>query len=424
MSIKKNLNYTKIFKRIFLFIFILTIGFIGFILNESKDDINANLDNIDEKLNHFYKPSKLGGFAVCLFNEDSIIYKNGFGYSDHQKKRAYTTETQQFIASISKTVIAVALMKAEEMNLLDLSDPINKHLPFSVSNPAFPEAKITIKHLATHTSSLSYNEDVVESLYITEPEKAKSIDEFMFDYFDRAVYGEVSFSNHEPGKNWDYSNIGSALAAYIIEQASGIAFSEFTKKHIFEPLQLNHTYWYESESDSLNYTAYFEPKQNSIIPVKSSGIILYPCRDMITDIKDLTTFCQAIMSKNPALLTKQSYDKLLSPQLDGSVTNFSDDHQAIFFSIDRNNFGIPYQLTGHDGGDYCIQTMMSFDQKTNLGYIFIGNTGFSAANRSNHILIYNALVSLGDQYTFDNKNLIGKVKFRIYNYYRRINSLF
>ncbi len=60
---------------------------------------------------------------------------NGFGYSDVAEQTPYTIQTQQYIASISKTVIGVALMKAQEMNLLDIDEPINQYLPLEVKNP-------------------------------------------------------------------------------------------------------------------------------------------------------------------------------------------------------------------------------------------------------------------------------------------------
>jgi CubicO group peptidase (beta-lactamase class C family) len=52
----------------------------------------------------------MGSFAVSVFNADSIIYSKGFGYSNKENNKPYTTETQQYIASVSKTVIGIALM--------------------------------------------------------------------------------------------------------------------------------------------------------------------------------------------------------------------------------------------------------------------------------------------------------------------------
>jgi len=418
------MKLNKIIIKILILVFILLIGFVSFLLYQTKDDINADLSNIDEKINRFYNSERMSGFAVSVFNADSTIYSKGFGYANKDRRESYTTQTQQFIASISKTTIGVALMKAEELKLLNIDKPINNYLPFKISNPYFPNDEILIKHLATHTSSFDYNELVVESLYTDEPQLNKALETFMHDYFQHGKYGEITFTENKPGSNWNYSNIGSALAAYIIERTSGLAFSEFTKVHIFDPLELNNTYWSLTKSDSTLHTRYYETQEDSLVNVETSGVILYPCRDLITNIEDLTKYCQAILSKNSDLLEKISFKKMLSPQLEGSVTDLSDDNNGLFFMIDRNNYGITYQLTGMDGGDNCLSTMMWFDPKTKIGYIFLGNTGRSKLNSSNHNWIYNSLVSLAYNYSMEHANNREKLDLKIHNLYNRIRAIY
>ncbi|MFD2561547.1 serine hydrolase domain-containing protein [Aquimarina rubra] len=425
MTIKRKIK--KYLKIIFSTLIIVCTGFIAFILNETKDEVDANLSNIDAKLQAFYNKERMAGFAVSVFNTDSIIYSNGFGYADMAHDIPYTTNTIQYIASISKTTIGVALLKAQELGLLHIDDPINKHLPFEVINPQFPNHQITIKHLATHTSSLDYNEKVVESLYIDEAEKDKSIEEFIKNYFVNDYYGVVNFTNHEPGKNWNYSNIGAGLAAYIIEHTAKMPFSEFTHKYIFDPLQMENTNWFETASDSTKLSRYYAPEKNSTITeFKTSGVQLYPARDILTNIMDLTKYCQAILSQNHKILSDHSYELMLDPKLDTSVTNQEVDNTGLFWMIDRNQYGITYQLTGSNGGDNCINTMMWFDPVNKLGYIFIGNTGASELNKVNHIWIYRTLVSLGDHILINNpKNTFSqKVGYRWHNLYNRVRGLF
>ena len=420
----KNRKIRKRVKIFFLILFFMIFGFIAFILNESKDEVNADLSNIESKLNSYFNEKKMAGFAVSVFNSDSIIYSTAIGYRDVKNKIAYNKQTQQYIASISKTTIGISMLKAEELGYFNIEDPINKYLPFNIINPYFPNSEITIAQIATHTSSLDYNENVVESLYVNEDYKEKSLDGFMLDYFKNNKYGAIKFTNNAPGSNWNYSNIGPSIVAYVIERMSKMPYSDFTKKYIFEPLELKNTFWFESEADSTKLTKYYEPTKDSIINVSTSGVKLYPSRDLITNIDDLTTYCQAIILKNPKLLGMDSFEKLLSPRLGGSVTDLSVDNSALFFMIDRNQYGITYQLTGLNGGDNCINTMMWFDPKTKLGYIFIGNTGGSQLNRYNHIYIYRTLVSLGDNELMTKSTFGKKLEYKWHNLYNRIRALF
>lgn len=409
-----------------LFILFLCTAFILFVLNETKDEINATPSTVEEKLNSLVNTEKIAGFAVSVFNADSVFYMNGFGYSDVDKQTPYTIETQQYIASVSKTVIGVALMKAQEMKLLDIDAPINQYLPFEVKNPDYADVPITLRHLATHTSSLDYNEAVVEALYIPEIEKNVSLEEFMIGYFQNDAYGKVTFGDYAPGSTWNYSNIGSGLAAYILERQANMSFADFTQQNIFDPLKMNNSHWFEGQSDSLLHTRYYEPGEKAITEVQTSGVQLYPCRDMITDIRDLTRYCQAIIAKDNRLLSSSSFASLLAPSLNDEIANRDVDNSGLFFMIDRNQYGITYQLTGSNGGDNCINTMMWYDPKTEMGFIFIGNTGGGDLNRGRHIWIYRTLVSLGDDILLSNpENTIFDIAaLKWHNYYNRVAGLF
>jgi len=191
---------------------------------------------------------------------------------------------------------------------------------------------------------------------------------------------------------------------------------------------MDHTKWFEQEADSTLISKYYEPLEDNsnIKEVLTNGVKLYSNRDMITDIEDLTKYCQALISRNPKLLKAASFETLLSPQVKSSAMNSKMDNNGIFFTIDRNKFGITYQLTGMTGGDNCITTMMWFDPKTEMGFIFIGNTGHSDLNRSNHIWLARALVSLGDYALMNNpdNNLFDKIGYKWHNVYSRVYALF
>ncbi len=414
----------KIIKKSLLGIFILCLSAIAFILYQTRDTIQATPHNIDKILNELYDSSRMAGFAVSVIHHDQVIYQQGFGYADINKSAGYTIHTQQQIASISKTVIGVALLKAQELGFLNIDDPIHQYLPFNVKHPKFPEIDIRIIDLARHSSSLKYNETVIESLYLYKNPADSTMASFMKSYFQDSLYGSIPFLNARPGSQWEYSNIASALAAYIIEVATNSSFSAFTKRYIFDPLNMENAHWFESETDSFYYTRYYSLMEEQLQEVPSSGIVLCPCRDLICSIEDLSRYTKAIMNQDPRILSPRSYTILTQGSLAAPMSHMEEDEQAIFFSIDRNNFGIPYSLTGLDGGDYCIQTIMWFDQHTKMAYLFMGNTGISKANRIEHILIFQSLVSLGEHHLLEISSLRARIQHRIYNHWCRIAALF
>ncbi|MBP6155168.1 MAG: serine hydrolase, partial [Chitinophagales bacterium] len=131
--------------------------FIVFFINSctANKQHKSNIRQISNEINDVYRDSIFNGFAVSVVNNKKILYKNGFGYADISSNKNYTVKTIQNVASISKTLVGIALLKAQELGKLDIDDPINKYLPFTVYNPYYPNTEITIRQLATHTSSIT-----------------------------------------------------------------------------------------------------------------------------------------------------------------------------------------------------------------------------------------------------------------------------
>ena len=119
---------------------------------------SADADSLDARLQQVEATGVLPGFAVSIFTSDSILYQKGFGFASLEKATPYTPEHVQIIASITKTLVGVASMKAIQDGLLTLEDDINSILPYKVVNPNFPDDTITVKMLASHTSSIGDTE--------------------------------------------------------------------------------------------------------------------------------------------------------------------------------------------------------------------------------------------------------------------------
>lgn len=360
----------------------------------TKELISTEIE-LDRTLERILDYKRLTGFTVSVFTKDSVIYQNAFGYSNLETKALYTVNTKQIIASISKTTIAVALMKGQEFGWYQLDDPINQHLPFKVVNPHFPEMEITIRNLARHTSSIKYSEEMTDYRCYEFPEM--SIGEFVKSYLvkDGKWYDDQNFHPTQAGKLGDYSNVGATLIAYLIEYKSGMKFSEFAKKYIFEPLAMEQTNYFEGDNSDASYYKYLSQNSFERVPARKDG--MYPNGSQITTIKELTRFCQTVMNRGTfqsnTILRANSVDEMLNvTRLKKSV----DDEifrQGILWSTLKSPLGIPREMIGHNGGDVGVYTMMYFDPKTGIGYILLSNTGMAEGNHVSFVSIYKNLWS-------------------------------
>lgn len=139
--------------------FPIVLGFLASTIN-AECVAQQNNSALDKGLEQIYRKSDFPGFAVSIIRNDSVLFAKGYGFADIKAKMPYTTTTIQPIASVSKTFIGLALVKALELGYFDLTTDINKILPFQISNPYYPQDTIRVIDLATHTSGLVDNDSI------------------------------------------------------------------------------------------------------------------------------------------------------------------------------------------------------------------------------------------------------------------------
>ncbi|SNZ00031.1 serine hydrolase domain-containing protein [Flagellimonas pacifica] len=349
-------------------------------------------ETLTQELNQIYSQGHITGFSVSIVNQDSILYTNGFGFSNAKVQKPYTQNTIQNIASISKTFIGIALLKAQELGKLNLEDPINKYLPYVIENPHFPDQTITIRHLATHTSSIEDPSRYEKNGYVLKEKNNggakvnrnfRSPDEIMeHGAFletllskDGDWYKKSTFLKTRPGAMFKYSNIASGLAAFIIQNATGYTFPEFTKKYIFKPLEMSHSGWSFTEVDFSQHSKLYLNKETELAFYR---LINYPDGGLITSSSDLGKYLTELIagySGNGKLLSRQGYRELFKAQL--TAANYSQRNESVY--NDEYNMGIFMGMSskgqiGHTGGDPGVATHMFFNTETNIGKLLIVNT--------------------------------------------------
>lgn len=347
------------------------------------------------KVNNFFE-----GLATAIVDENGILYENSFGYADKKLNRKYDINTVQNIGSISKTFIGISLLKAQELGKLKLDDSIDKYLPFHVRNNSFPNSPITIRQLANHTSSIADNwnyytkdyflkpsQDLSEVNYPTNgivlnpPDSALNLELLLKNLLDTNGKWRTkeSFTNSKPGTKYQYSNTGATLAAFIVQQATGISFDSFTKQHILNPLKMKASGWKFDDIDFNKHSKmYVAP--GKVLPYYAMSS--YPDGNFITNVHDLSIYLQELIRAykgKGTLLNNDSYKELFRQQL--TAENFTSRDEKNPYNDDYN-MGIfmastPSGKIGHSGSDPGVVSLMFFNPKTNTGGILIVNTSFS-----------------------------------------------
>lgn len=238
---------------------------------------------LDEQVQNGYAGS------VLISHHNKVVFDDGFGYTSKSEKVEITVATLFNIASISKSITAIAILKLYEDDKLSFDQTIGEFL----DNVPTEMQPITVHQLLTHTSGLpqAYPNSNV-----------KQTDKAVQNIFKQ----ELTFA---PGTDFRYSNLNYDLLGIIIEKVSEMQFEDFVRKNVLEPIGMKQTFfWDEVDHHDIEHVA---QKQNRFLRNKHAR-----CWDhlssggMFSTTGDLLLLQQAIQSHK--ILKEESVALMLS----------------------------------------------------------------------------------------------------------------
>lgn len=175
------------------------------------------------------------GTAILVLKDGEVAYKKGRGSANIDAGISITPGTGFRIASVSKTFTAIAVMQLVESNRILLNESILTYLP---ELPA-PWRHITVHHLLSHQSGIP---DYLNDIGIEPwPDVVRNSDLVSYFLQNNAL-------EFRPGSSSHYSNTGYVLLSEIVSQVSGMAFSDYVRRYIFQPTDMNNSYILDDNS--------------------------------------------------------------------------------------------------------------------------------------------------------------------------------
>ncbi|GHO84718.1 serine hydrolase domain-containing protein [Dictyobacter formicarum] len=180
---------------------------------------------IRERIERGLVERSIPSLTVAVAQGSTILWEEGFGWADRERRIPATPHTMYSLASISKPTTATGLMILKERGLLDLDRPINEYLGDSKLQAHVGSAEeATVHRVTNHTSGLPLH---YQFFYQDEPYLPPSMDETIRRYGHQV---------NAPGEHYQYSNLGYGILGEVIARLSGKSYADFLRQEVFLPL--------------------------------------------------------------------------------------------------------------------------------------------------------------------------------------------
>ncbi|WP_422931021.1 serine hydrolase domain-containing protein [Singulisphaera sp. PoT] len=353
---------------------------------------------LDDFIEQRRRAAQIPGLTACIVKGRKVVWSKGYGWADIEKRRPMDPDaTVQNIGSISKTIVATAIMQLWEKGEFQLDDDVNERLPFAVRNPNHPETPITYRLLLTHRAGIADSLAYGSSYACGDP--TLSLEEWLQAYLTpggRYYSQKDNFHTWKPGQKRQYSNLGFGLLGFLVERLSKESFPAYTRKNIFTRLEMKRTGWLLSETDLPNHVVPYvaagkskadkeelevyrkfkllagevvnEPKSGDYHPICLYSFPNYPDGGLRTSVNQLARFTLAYMNQGKlgdvSILKPDTVRLMLTPQ---SATS---PEQGICWATETRN---GQRHWGHNGSDPGVRTNLSFRVSDGAGVIVFAN---------------------------------------------------
>ena len=339
------------------------------------------LQELQQAMKDVLEKEHVPGAGVALVANGVVLWCGGIGDADIATKRAVSCDTEFRVGSISKTFVALALLKLQEegrVNLYARLQDAAPEIPFKNNWEAMHPVRIV--HLLEHTAGF-------DDMEPSEVYNLRDRDDFpLLGVFKR--FKNPQTARWPPGTRMSYSNPGNAIAGYLIEKVTGKPFDQYIRETFLRPMGMEHAdYPLTDAGRALLATAY---EGN---PPKPSGypfIYLRPAGDLKASPGELAKLVQFLLRRGQAgdaqLVNSESILRMEAPETTLAAKNGL-----------RLGYGLCNYTSveggvvthGHDGGIDGFISSYRYMPEQNWGYVILLNSDNSqrALESLNHLAI-------------------------------------
>nr|WP_269091222.1 serine hydrolase [Actinopolymorpha cephalotaxi] len=326
---------------------------------EAADDaaVDAVARRLSEEIPRLLAEKDIPGMAVGICDRSGIRWSAGFGVRARGGGEPVSTETVFSIQSGTKMYTATAVMLAVQRGLVDLDTPVTAYLPdFTVHSrwESQPQQRMTLRHLLSHTAGFTHEAPLGSNF----DDRDTSFEEHCRSIRDTWLRFPV-------GHHYEYSNLGIDLAALVVQRVTGLAFHEFVRTEILQPLGLHRT--------SLDHEVIARDPDRAVghstvgsrVPVR---VPMVGAGGAYTNVDDALRYLGFHLTGGQGVLRPDLLEEMyeIPKPLPGQRFGY-----GLGVQVSRWN---GRRVLNHGGGGFGFQSAMAWDPAAGVGVVMLTNT--------------------------------------------------
>lgn len=339
----------------------------------SKD----SLESATAAVKKYVDDGDLAGISVMVIKDGKTAIDEQYGYANLDTKQPIDDQTIFRAFSMTKPITATALMILYDEGKFQLDDKVADYIPEFGNTQVYnaetktlePQQKpITIRHLLTHTSGLTYGWDMnsyVDSLYRVS--NASGWDGILADKMKELAKIPLKY---QPGTKWEYG-LSIDVVGYLVEILSEMPLDEFFKTRIYDPLKMDDSGFYVPEEKHDRFARIYSKDENGNLISPENGMqdnfknpatLFSGGGGSVATVEDYSRFAQMLLNggefEGARILNESTVKMMMSDQLPDGVTYDETGGYGLGGSYNMEN--------GQYGWSGAASTFFTVDPKNNM----------------------------------------------------------
>ncbi len=321
----------------------------------------TSIEELRRQIAAVMEKEHIPGVAFALIGRDGPIYAGGVGVRDRDQRLPTDGTTAFRVGSLSKSIVALAVMRLVDQGKLELDRPLRELLPGAVENRWEATHPVTLAQCLEHTAGL---DDVRFNEVFTDDEQLPVADTLAINPRSRIV-------RFPPGTRHAYSNVGYTLAARAIEVVTGERFDDYIRREIFTPLGITDAAFQRTPllRERLA-TGYQDGRATEFFPFahRPSGSLLASA----TDLAKVVHFLMVRGEGYPPIVSRAAIARI---ERSGTLPYAPLDGDYGFANY--GDVWHPARSRGHDGGMPGFHASFRYFPELGVGYTFLLNSNYT-----------------------------------------------